>query len=61
MTSLADWLAVPWFAWGVLPIICANLGYWLPMLVLEAVLKTQDEATRAALRAASPNGGDKAA
>ena len=27
----------------------------------EALLQTQDEATRAALRAASPNGGDKAA
>jgi hypothetical protein len=54
MTWLADWLAVPWFAWGVLPIICANLGYWLPMLVLEAVLKTEWAAHRLVQR---PKGG----
>ena len=32
------WLTHPWLCWGILPIIAANIGYWIPALLLEALL-----------------------
>ena len=36
--SAEAWLTHPYLCWGVLPILAANVGYWVPALLLEALL-----------------------
>jgi hypothetical protein len=37
---LSGWLDNPWFAWGVGPYLASNLGFLVPALLLELVLRT---------------------
>ena len=54
MWSSSDAWSTPWLAWGVLPLVSANFGYWLPMLVLEAVLRTTWAAARFVQHTSTP-------
>ena len=35
LRAIAMWHSNAWLAYGVLPVVSANIGFWLPMLVLE--------------------------
>lgn len=37
--SILDVLRVPWVAWGVLPFVAVNVGFWTTALLLELVLR----------------------
>jgi sterol desaturase/sphingolipid hydroxylase (fatty acid hydroxylase superfamily) len=39
MSELEALLSVGWVAWGVLPFVAANVGYWLTALALELILE----------------------